>query len=144
MYRSSTDTEWVHVSVSLSPLLASRIANRSTDRYDQLPLNISYVDHEFISDIKSPEYEDSPYRIVQYEPSKDSNIPMNIALECVDELPGIAIRDIITKKVIAYDNKYLEAKYWMRVQVIKLLNNVGLDRKFVDPDIKMIPVIPGK
>ena len=140
MYRTPKCTEWIKIDVSISPLLASRIKDRGTNKYERLPINIPYVGYEFITELTSPKYEDSPFKLIQYKPVGNSNIPMNFQLDVVDR-ESKSIKDIITGKTISYKNWTVDAKDFMRCQPRKVKAFVQDLSPYVLPNIVRIPIV---
>ena len=138
--RSNTDTVWKQRVVTLSWEIAKRI--RARQKYDKLPVNVPYVGTEFVTKFNSPKYEDSPFRVVLFEPSKDSDIHENYLLEAVDE-KGVSNFSHILKQKMGTDRKrrsiwdyYREEKRTITQSWADLEKGV----KFPKPDPKDIPV----
>ena len=115
-YRTNKSPEWIQVVVSISPLLASRMQTRH--KRDKLPVNVPYIDHEFTTVLNSRKYSDSPFRLIKFVPSGESDIPLNYHLECVDEW-GKSIFDTDLQEVVGYQSGFLNASKFIRYQVRK-------------------------
>jgi hypothetical protein len=141
MYRTDKCTEWVKSDVSLSRLIMWRIENRATNKREKLPINVNYVGHVFTSELTSDKYEDSPFKLVYFEPGKDSDIPPSFKLECVDE-HSEPIIDVILNKVIGYKDGIIKASNYMRY-VHRKTNKMLADitATIVPMNIERIPVI---
>lgn len=109
-------SERIQVVVSISPLLAFRIQNRT--KKEKLPINVDYVGHEFVTALTSPKYADSPFRLVEFRPTEESDVPVNFRLECVDE-QSKAIFNEDLGIVIGYKNFRRSAANYIRYEVMK-------------------------
>lgn len=139
-YRTNVSTHWIQYNVSLSPILASRIADRKS--WDKLPVNVPYLKHEFQTTVNSPLYEDSPFRLVKFVPDGKTDAPLNYHLEAVDEW-GSEIYDDDLEEVIGYKSGWRKAKDFIRREVRKInkmLSDMEEGTIIVQPDIKKVLV----
>lgn len=139
-YRTDRSANWVKVNVAISALLAYRIAHRNHPK-EQLNVDQDYVDHTFESDLNSPKYSDSPFRLVYFQPTDDSDAPDNFRLECVDEY-GETVVDPILNEVVGYKDGIRKAKYFIRYELRKFskkLEELG-KTNIVAPELVRVPV----
>lgn len=115
-YRTDGCEDWVTLQVTLSGLLINRMLNMGKER--QLNAGVSYDNTEFVSELSSPNYNDSPFKLKMWTPGEGSNIPLNATLECVDQ-DVKSIRDLITKKILGYEKVIGNAANWMRYEVVQ-------------------------
>lgn len=139
-YRTNTSAQWTQVNVSLSPILASRISQRKT--WDKLPVNVPYAKHEFTSTLTSPEYSDSPFRLVFFKKTQHTDVDDNYHLEAVDEW-GAEVYDETLGEVIGYKNGWRKAKDYIRHEVRKI-NKMLADMQegtvIVPPQLKRVAI----
>lgn len=102
------------VTVSLSGLLAYRIANFHNER--RLKRGTHYVRTIFESDNKCESYGANPFRLVKFIPEGNSDIKVNFRLEAVDEACNY-LRDAITRKIQGYENYILTPMEYHRYEV---------------------------
>lgn len=82
-------SHWVKLKVSISPLLLYRIRNK---KHKGLRQNKGFIGTEFKSTLKSLKYNENPFRLVEFTPKGDSDIPLNHRLELVFEMSSEKIR----------------------------------------------------
>ncbi len=140
-WRTTNSTHWAQANVSLSSILMSRIETRY--EWDRLPLNVPYKKHEFISACNSPEYADSPFRLVLFKKGKQTDVKFDsYYLECVDEW-GKAIEDEALGEVIGYESGWRKARNFIRYEVRKiqkLVKDMEETTVRVEPMLKRIKV----
>ena len=140
-YRNESDTNWKVVNVTLSPILASRIANGSKYANTSLNSGVNYFNHEFVSYIDSKNYADNPFKLVVFDQGPTSDIPTHAHLECVDE-KSEAVLDPFTKKILTYKNSYWKASQYLRMVVntnVKKFADIDL-KNIIDPDVRLEPI----
>lgn len=140
-YRTDKCTELITICVSLSALLCWRITNKLKNKREKLPLNVGYVNHTFVSELNSPEYVDSPFRVVYFQPDKGSDVPANFKLECVDE-HGEAVKDVILNKIVGYKDSIRHASNYMRYElrtVKRMMTDVSAN--IVEMNLVRSPVV---
>jgi len=135
-YRNENDTQWTVIDVTLSPLLLSRIKDPSKSVKHKLNAGVPYYDHQFVSEHKSKNYADSPFRLVQFMPDKGSDIPPHAHLECVDE-SGKTIVDAFTNKVMGYENLWRKSYDFARLEVRKNTKMLAdMTANWVQPNVR--------
>lgn len=139
MYRNDNDNEWTVIDVALSPLLCARIDGKGRGKYD-LNVGEEYFDNIFTAHTQSRDYAESPFRLTIFKPIKGSDIKVNAKLECVDE-SATSIKDILTGKIAAYENKWVHLSQWKRhvnQETSKMFSQITAD--IVLPSTRLIPV----
>lgn len=96
---------WTKVNVALSGLLKSMI-----EREDHKGLNLgdTFVGTEFRCPMNSPNYSDNPFKLIRFEPIKNSDIPVNYRLELVNQRRDnkrVELKDIFDQKYEFWYNK---------------------------------------
>lgn len=137
-YRTNKSEAWTQMVTGLSWEAVKRMLSRQ--KYDKLPINIPYVGTEFVSKYNSPEYKDSPFRLVKFKPSKDSDIPENYCLEVVDEV-GESIFDDTLGETVGYKNRRRSVWNYYRYEkrtVVKSFADLEDGTVIAMPDLKII------
>ncbi|MDC7995508.1 hypothetical protein [Altibacter sp. HG106] len=84
------NTMSVELNVSISPLLAYKI--KTKDKKELNP-NDNYLGTIFTSSLNSPDPKENPFRLVEFVPDSNSNIPRNFRLELVYETSSEKVDD---------------------------------------------------
>jgi len=107
-------SHWVKLKVSVSPLLLYRIKNKD---HKGLRRNEAFVGTEFKSKLNSTKYFENPFRLVEFIPEGDSDIPLNYRLELVFEMFAERIERLnaFHKPVfVGYRNRMLKPSQYIR------------------------------
>lgn len=118
---------WKETKVSISNLLAHRIEK---NKVRGLRIGDSFLGTKFSSEVNSPEFSENPFKLVEFVPTEDSDVPHNFQLRLVTEKRGIEVEiiDFYQNKSKRWQNRSERAKNYMRyelVSVTKKLKDVG-------------------
>jgi len=115
-YRTNRpNSDWISINVSISRLLMYRIRNKI---YSGLPMGSSFVGTEFKSSLQSKKYGENPYRLVEFIPGEQTDIPHNFRLELVFETfaEKVERRDKNNNIVIHYVPRILKPEDYCRYE----------------------------
>ena len=111
---------WTTINVSISGLLKSRI--EKSDMRD-LMVGDSYVGTKFCCQTDSKSFADNPFKLVEFIPKGDSDIPRNYRLELVNQRRGVLeeFSDMFNNKFEQWHNKKMmvSSKYFRRYERIE-------------------------
>ena len=113
------NAKWTSIPVSISGLLAYRIAH---EKYDGLNRGDMYVGTKFESTINSKEFAENPFKLTKFIPVKRSDIPENYKLELVTERfsPTKEVIDALGNKMkIIQKFRRTLPKYFLRFEVVE-------------------------
>lgn len=133
--KDAPGARWKTINVSISPLLANRIANNSNRG---LIAGDTLVGTEFKSELTSAKYEECPLKLVRFVPTNGSDVPVNYRVELVFEMRSIKseISDIFQRKVDIWKSRRFRPSQYRRyvsVEVSKKLAECGLGLHIVTP-----------
>jgi len=111
-------SHWIKLKVSISPLLLYRIKNT---KYKGLFLGDKFIGNPFKSTLASDKYYENPFRLIEFVPEGESDIPRNYRLELVFEMFSEKIERLNAfhkPVVVGYKNRVLKpSKYIRFIQV---------------------------
>lgn len=108
---------WTTINVSISGLLKSKIERND---YRDLMVGDTFVGTKFICESNNKNYCDNPFKLVEFIPIKDSDIPRNYRLELVNQTRGVLEEfcDMFDNKFEQWHNKKMivSSKYFRRYE----------------------------
>jgi len=105
---------WIKLKISISPLLLYRIRNK---KYRGLRGNKTFIGSEFKSALNSTKYYENPFRLIEFVPEGESDIPRNYRLELVFEMFSEKIERLNAfhkSVVVGYKNRVLKPSQYIR------------------------------
>lgn len=105
---------WIKLKVSISPLLLYRIRNK---KHRGLRGNKAFIGSEFKSALNSTKYYENPFRLIEFVPEGESDIPRNYRLELVFEMFSEKIERLNAfhkPVVVGYKNRVLKPSQYIR------------------------------
>lgn len=143
LYCTNKCKEWIKVNVPVDPVLIYRITHRNAK--DKLPMNIPYIGRTFSAPYKGGTYEDSPFKLVHFQPDNGSDIPEGFKLEPVDKGYSEEVVDALLKKVVGYKNFWREPSQYVRFEVhkvSKMLKDLKPSVNIIAPNVEYVPFGP--
>lgn len=112
------NSRFTTIKVGISPLLAWKIENED---YKGLLPGVEFIGHEFSSEVVNKSYEDCPFRLTKFYPSKKSNLSMNYELSIIYEDKPFKqeLMDFFGNKVERLKSRRLPVSNWLSYREVE-------------------------
>lgn len=126
---------WHTINVKLSGLLNALVKD---DDVKGLMIGDKLVGTKFCSDVNSSSYAENPFKLVEFIPTKKSDVPRNFMLKLVNQTKGTReeIIDLYANKFEIWHNKkrIFQSKYFKRYeQVLSDALMKDMEYKIIEP-----------